>query len=366
MFRLATGEANRASDLLRNAVVLDGESNRYVKEDFRVAEEAAASATGETPKRVWIVHEDGLGPRLDEFRFDLPVVAPTGFIYSGIALPEFVTGTPGVGPLVVEAGGSTYRTQLLLNVDRYAATEFEAGYDAIVGKAIASAVVKVIAQIAAQQVAQQMDDPIFGLLLQVGTTVMAAATTQADTRMWRALPKSINVASLPWPEDNTIRLSTGSGGGLQEIPLPAADFVIISVKTVSAGAPAAVHVAGFGAGGTASGDGDVPAGEAVLGGEVVSSGGGDVVVRPVAAIDQGNDAHAIRLAAIVKLEPAAEPVRAEQHRYHERTRAPWPKSEELVVAHRDRQAYLAASSRLVETAMFRWTGRLKRQGAAAS
>ena len=313
VFRLATGEANRASDLLRNAVVLDGESNRYVMEDFRVAEEAAASATGETPKRVWIVHEDGLGPRLDEFRFDLSVDAPTGFIYSGIALPEFVTGTPGVGPLVVEAGGSTYRTQLLLNVDRYAATEFEAGYDAIVGKAIASAVVKVVAQIAAQQVARQMDNSLLGTLLSIGTSVVAAATTQADTRMWRALPKSINVASLPWPEDNTIRLSTGSGGGLQEIPLPAADFVIISVKTVSAGAPAAVHVAGFGAGGTASG------------------GSGDMVVRSVAAIDTLPEDITIHLAAM-ELEPAAEPVRASSTDTTN-GHGTLAKSEELVVAH---------------------------------
>ena len=91
-FRLATGEPNRASDLLRNAVVLDGERNRYVKDDFRVAEEAAAGVSGGIPRRVWIVHEDGIGPRLDEFRYDLPVFAPSGFIYSGIALPEFVTG----------------------------------------------------------------------------------------------------------------------------------------------------------------------------------------------------------------------------------------------------------------------------------
>ena len=280
VFRLATGEANRASNLLRNAVVLDGESNRYVKDDFRVAEEAAASAGGETPRRVWIVHEDGLGPRLDEFRIDLPVVAPTGFIYSGIALPEFVAGTPGVGPLVVEAGGSTYRTQLLLNVDRYAATEFEAGYDAIVGKAIASAVVKVVAQIAAQQVADQMDDPFLGALLSIGTSVVAAATTQADTRMWRALPKSINVASLPWPEDDTIRLSTGSGGGLEPISLPAADFVLISVKTVSAGAPAVVHVAAL------SGDG------------TATTASVERMVRPVAAIDDAPEEPTIRLAVM--------------------------------------------------------------------
>ena len=278
-FRLATGEPNRASDLLRNAVVLDGERNRYVKDDFRVAEEAAADVSGGIPRRVWIVHEDGIGPRLDEFRYDLPVFAPSGFIYSGIALPEFVTGTAGVGSLFVEAGGASYRTEPLLDVDRYAATEFEAGYDAIVGKAIASAVVKVAAQIAAQQFAQQ-DDSIFGLVLQIGTTAFAAATTQADTRMWRALPKSINVASLPWPEDGRVRISAGTGFEIADIALPSAPFVLITVKTVSAGAPAAVHVAPLSGGGMAT------------------AASGDSAVRPVSTLDRAPDEPGIRLAVM--------------------------------------------------------------------
>ena len=312
-FRLATGEANRASDLLRNAVVLDGERNSYLKDDFRVAEEAAASADGGVPRRVWIVHEDGLGPRLDQFRYDLPVYSPTGFIYAGIAIPEFVTGTSGVGSLFVDAGGTTYQTEPLLNVDRYAATEFEAGYDAIVSKAIASAVVKVIAQIAAQQAAAQTDNIWVKLASDILLPAVMAGMTQADTRMWRALPHSINVASLPWPADGRLRISAGTGGEIADIQLPSAPFVLVTVKTVGAGAPAAVHIAGFGVGGTAS------------------SGSGDMVVRSVAAIDTAPEDVTIRLAAM-ELEPAAEPVRAsstDTTNGHDTL----AESEELVVAH---------------------------------
>ena len=288
-FRLATGEPNRASDLFRNAVVLDGERNRYVKEDFRIAEEAAGDAAGGAPRRVWIVHEDGLGPRLDEFRYDLPVVSPDGFIYAGIAVPEFVTGTPGVGSLIVEAGGARFHTEPLLNVDRYAATEFEAGYDAIIGKAVASAVIKVIAQIAAKQAAEQMDDPILGLLFDIGTTAFAAATTQADTRMWRALPQSINIASMPWPEDDRIQITAGSGP-IADIQLPSANFVIVAVKTVSAGAPAAVHVAALG------------------GNEMATNQVNDPAVRPAAAFVEAFDVPTIR-PAVVEPEPTPEFVR---------------------------------------------------------
>jgi len=45
-FRLATGESNRASDLFRNAVALDGRRNRHALEDLIVAEEAAGGLSG--------------------------------------------------------------------------------------------------------------------------------------------------------------------------------------------------------------------------------------------------------------------------------------------------------------------------------
>ena len=251
-FRLATGEANRASDLFRNAVALDGRRNGHIQKDFRVAEEAARSAAG-VPRRVWIVHEDGMGPRLDELRLDLPVPTPSGLLYAGIALPEFVAGTPAVGGLEVEAGGVLYRTEPLLNVDRYAATEFRAGYDAIVGKAVASAVVKVIAQAVVHEAADEMEG-LLGEILKIGTAVAAAAMTQADTRIWWALPQSINVASLPRPADDRIRIMAGSSSLLADIPLPTAAFVLVTVKTTSASAPPVVHVAAFGGNQMTSGD----------------------------------------------------------------------------------------------------------------
>ena len=300
VFRLATGEPNRASDLLRNAVVLDGERNSHVKEDFRVAEESAGSAAGRVAPRVWIIHEDGIGPRLEEFRVDLPVNTTRGPIYAGIAIPEFVTGTPGVGSLTVQAAGSTYRTESLLSIDRYAATEFRVGYDKIIGKAIASMVVKVVAQAAAQEVAQRQGG-MFGALLQVGSVVMAQATTQADTRMWRALPQSINVASVPWPADGRIRISSDSSL-ISDISLPAAPFALVWVKTVGAGTPSAVHVAPFGSGGAIATATDAP---------------GAAARPPVAAVGEASGGPTIRR-LVARSDPAPEVL----HRGYSNTRSP--------------------------------------------
>ena len=277
-FRLATGEANRASDLFRNAAALDGGRNSHVREDFRIAEAAAGSAVGAPGQgRVWIVHEDGMGPRLDELRIDLPVPTSSGLFYAGIALPEFVAGAPATGGLEVEAAGALYRTEPLLNVDRYAATEFRAGYDAIVGKAVASAVVKVVAQAVAHEVADETDG-LLGDLLKIAAAAAAAATTRADTRIWRALPQSINVASLPRPADGKIRIAAGGADPFIDIPLPAAKYVLVTVKTVTGYAPPAIHIAGFGS-------------------DRIASGGwnGSAVDRPLAAA--GADAAPIVLVA---------------------------------------------------------------------
>ena len=144
------------------------------------------------------------------------------------------------------ADGKTYQTETLLDVDRYAATEFRAGYDTIVSKAVASTVLKVVAQVVAQKLAREQENALLGALLEIGTTLAAAATTQADTRMWRALPQSINIASMPWPVDDRLRITTSSGRGVADIKLPSAQFVLVTVKTVSPRARPTFNVAPFG------------------------------------------------------------------------------------------------------------------------
>ena len=189
--------------------------------------EAAAGGLSDAPSRVWVVHEDGIGPHLEEFRLDFPALTPSGPIFSAIALPEFMTGTPALGTLRIRAGGVDYRTQTLLNVDRYAATEFHAGYNAIVGKAIASTVVKTLAQVA---VNEAVEDQGWGAkLLGAITNVALSATIRADTRMWHVLPHSMGVASLPRPADGRLLIAAGSGAAI-DVTLPPAAFALVTVK----------------------------------------------------------------------------------------------------------------------------------------
>ena len=244
VFRLATGEANRASDLFRNAAVLDGQRNRHVLADLAVAEQVADGITGDAG-RVWVVHEDGTGPWLAQFRFDLPVFTRDGVIIVSTALPDLRPGAPASDALEVRAEGQNYHTEPLLNVDRYAATEFRAGYDAILLKAVAGTVIRTLLQLEIQR--QARDQGGLASLLSVAAPLASAAVTQADTRIWRALPRSIGVASLPRPADGRLRVAGGIGPA-RDLTLPPGRFVLIVVKTVHPAAPPTIHVAAFGDG----------------------------------------------------------------------------------------------------------------------
>ena len=237
-FRLATGEANRASDLFRNAAALDGRRNRHVLADLVMAEQEAGGA-GAAGDHVWVVHEDGAGPFLEQFRFDLPVFLDRNrFLLVSLAVPDLRPGKPASAPLRVRAGGQEYRTETLLDVDRYAATEFRAGYDAVVGKAVAGAVIRTLLQVAIQN--ETRDTGVLGDIIGVVAPVASAAVTQADTRIWRALPHSIGIASLPRPSDGRLRVA--AGGAEVDVALPAGRFVLVQVKTIVRNAPPAVHV----------------------------------------------------------------------------------------------------------------------------
>ena len=239
VFRLATGEANRASNLLRDAVAVDGRRNRHAVADFAAAERMAQGGRPERD-RVWVIHEDGIGPRLGEFRFDIFVPTEHGAIAVGAALPTLYRGTPAYGSVTIRADGRASETEPLLNLDRYVATEFRAGYDGVVFKAVAAAVIRVVVQAEIQK--RTDDGGILGALTKVVVPVAATVVTQADTRMWRALPHTIGIASLPRPDDGILRIGiAGAPGSIGEVVLPPGRFVVVTVTTTRSGAPPALN-----------------------------------------------------------------------------------------------------------------------------
>ena len=115
----------------------------------------------------------------------------------------------------------------------------------MVFKAVAGTVIRSLIQLEIQRQAREQGG--FASVLNVVAPIASAVVTQADTRIWRALPQSIGIASLARPDDGRISIGTGAGAA-RELVLPAGRYVLVVVKTIRSDVPPAVHVAAFGDG----------------------------------------------------------------------------------------------------------------------
>ncbi len=233
IFRMNTGDYNKAADLLRNADVLSN-GNIYVREEWLRAENYAninANKSAPEPK-IYIIVEDGVGPKLKEFRKDVFVPAYQGEFFS-IAFPEFVKGTPAFGgQYQAQSNGQKYPIMPILDLNAYVNTEFSAEYDAIVNKAIASSVIKFIAQVGTKAVLNnnsQQKNSLASALLGVVVSASVVATTHADTRIWSSLPNSINIANFARNNAEQIEIITPLGSQILELPHASAQEIASSV-----------------------------------------------------------------------------------------------------------------------------------------
>ncbi len=253
LFRAGTGldtDLPAALGLLRNAAALSGDGgagNAYVIQDYAALESGATLRN-----RVVVVYEDGLGPALGEWRIDLPLPGPDGQILPvSLALPEFRSRAAAYGTLQVRAGNQVYPLRRLLDMDALAGTEFRAGYNGLVARAVTAAILKSLAYHTVDRaLVKSGDDSGLADLFRFAMIATQVATTRADTRMVSLLPKSIFVASFPFPDNRGIEILTPGGAVIGRVFLAAlADKgpVVVRIRVPVAGAPAALHVSGTGA-----------------------------------------------------------------------------------------------------------------------
>ena len=206
-----------------------------------------ATKNGSMNNFVIVLYEDGNGPGFDEFRLDLPLyLVSDKVLYSGIALPEFREGQSAGGRLLV--GETAVPTSLLTDMNRIAGLEFDKSYEGVVTKAIVSTMIKTAAQYAAneaidQQVEKNKLDPLAGALLQIGTAATQAATTQADTRAWRNLPNTIQIAIVNRPASGSLPLYTAARELVGNASVAEEGNYLVLVKAASPQAKPVFYVA---------------------------------------------------------------------------------------------------------------------------
>ena len=187
--------------------------------------------------QVWIVYENGLGPVLEESRFDVPLLLFHGNqqapAYFGLALPKYsdrqaVPGTIGV----VGDAGESIETEQISDMGTVIRTEMKERFPGVLARAVTSAVIKAVLQ---NEASEQ-----FGIVGQLGAAALTVATTQADLRGWQAMPDHWQAARLDRPESGTLTLLDHQGSVLGNLDLPDRPFTLVYVKRPTTLAPATV------------------------------------------------------------------------------------------------------------------------------
>ena len=213
---------SRAYDSMKRAYGLTG--NAAVKTDMNMARNLAkGSSIKKVKPTVWVIFENGLSVKKEEFRIDLPIflIDNSDVKYTGIALPELVERAPAYKYLRADQ----FKTMPLASMDKIIKAEFKDEFPYILGKELARATAKTLLQ-----AKMQKDDPLAGML----ATAYQLATTSADIRMWTALPSEFQLARFP-KAGNKLTLTADGMKQPVEVSLnPASRFNIIYVKAFSA------------------------------------------------------------------------------------------------------------------------------------
>lgn len=203
------------------------------------------------PPAVWVVFETGMGPHKIEERVDIPVFIVSNTVpYAGIALPKLYFNGFNTPSLSVESDGRVAaNTETVASMDAIVATDFDNEKAVVITRSIITAGIKVAAQYAANQAALEyarQDGGWAGILVYLGTYITTGATsyatTQADLRTWRTLPKAFQIARITPPADGRLRLVGSSPAQSREIQLPPGSAYLVVAKATDAGTPLTVSV----------------------------------------------------------------------------------------------------------------------------
>lgn len=189
-------------------------TNGYVTQDLAMAEQQASNV--KTPPVTYVICEAGLAPARGSIRIDIPVFAynmavhDTGVDYVGASFPKLVFQDGGPERIRVVAGGKSYDTEVLANMDEIVGREFNDELPAAITRTLFSTGGKAVGAYIANKATEKGSEWV-NIGTRIGTTLYQAATNQADERTWRTLPKTVQIARMETPADGVIALSSPEG-----------------------------------------------------------------------------------------------------------------------------------------------------------
>ncbi len=213
---------NSANVDFRNLYAANSTS-KLVSSDFATASQRIG-ATGNLPEElkpqktwdypldkniVFVIFENGISAAFKEQKVQiiLPPPIPTG--YSGIAFPVLEEFPQPFDGLKIEAGGKTYISSEVSDMDSVVGSEFKEIFPQIITRLVVSTIIKEGGAFVAQMAAEQAGGEFAKWGTVVATSIYKYAFNTADTRCWQTLPKKYMIAHLPKPSNGIISLSAG-------------------------------------------------------------------------------------------------------------------------------------------------------------
>lgn len=242
-FMLASADRDdysKARDSMRRVAGMTPD-NAAVKTDLMVINNLI---TGKWRKEnlnpaVWVVFENGLGPEIQEVLIPVPLFLVSDKVeYSQIALPRLRERTQAYPYLELLSEGSAIgKTETVASIDRVIQTEFKNAFPYRVTEAVASTIAKGLIQYQASKE--------FGLAGSLMAGVYQATTTRADTRIWTALPKDVQVARVRPPQDGQLVIAAPGLAEPLHIQLPDSQFSVVYIKATAPGVRPVYQVVGY-------------------------------------------------------------------------------------------------------------------------
>lgn len=225
IFRWLNGDGD-GSGYLRDA-------NRLRPNNLVVKNDLAACGAGKKPVgQVWVYAEDGLCPRREKWRIDLPLglipYAGRYVVYAGLALPRLMempaaANTWNVGGVQMEE---------LASVESLMKVEYDVYMRGAIRREITRTIVDVGIQAALGVAAEHASDTgtKYALIAsQYAVAGYSAVRRGADTREWPSLPKRVFVARVERPSDGVVKI-TADGRNVAEVVLSEGNAMIFVRK----------------------------------------------------------------------------------------------------------------------------------------
>ena len=228
VFRWLNGDESR--NYLKDALSCEPSSPVF-RRDFTECDQGA-----KPQNKVWVWVEEGLGPKREEWRIDLPLIlipyVNRFVMYAGMAFPKLVNRASAGENWQVKTSASAMPMAEIVNMDAKMKLEFDVYFRGALVREITRTTVKIGTQVALGVVAENVDDWRTQVALrggQVAAAAWAASTTGADTRSWTALPKKVHGIRLDRPADGKIQIANGYGN-VAEITVPQGNSMVFVSK----------------------------------------------------------------------------------------------------------------------------------------